>query len=126
MKSKRILIAVFLTLLLAAGACAETVRPVPVCKFCHGLRDGLDTAVITGWTTDCEEGLIPAEMTPEEIEEIRLLAMNGTVTGKASDESVTGGTWVYTFETPGGKHLLSIEIYKGMIVASDGMYRFER
>ena len=98
-------------------------QPVPVWKFCHGLRDGLDTAVITGWTTDCEEGSIPIEMTPEETEEIRRLAMNGTVTGKAGDESVTGGTWVYTFETPGGKHLLTIELYRGMIVAPDGMYR---
>ena len=34
-------------------------RPVPVWKFCHGLRDGLDTAVITGYETDCEEGLLP-------------------------------------------------------------------
>ena len=99
-------------------------QPVPVWKFCHGLRDGLDTAVITGYTTDCEEGVLPAELTPEEAESIRRLAMNSRITGKASDEMVTGGTWVYSFETPGGKHLLSIEMYKGMIVGSDGMYRF--
>ena len=101
-------------------------KPVPVWKFCHGLRDGLDTAVITGYSTDCEEGSSKIDMTPEEIEKIRSLAVNGMVTGKASDESVTGGTWVYSFETPGGKHLLSVELYKGMIVAADGMYQYQK
>ena len=98
---------------------------MPVWKFCHGLRDGLDTAVITGYTTDCEEGRSIIEMTPEELETIRSLAMNGMVTGKAGDETVTGGTRVYSFETPGGKHLLSVELYKGKIVAADGMYQYK-
>lgn len=99
------------------------VEDVPVWKFCHGFRDGLDTAVITAYTVDCEAGPEPAEITPEEAEKIRDLAMNGVVTEKASDEMVTGGTWLYSFETPGGKHLLSIEMYKGWIVGSDGMYK---
>ena len=98
--------------------------PVPVWKFCHGVRDGLDTAVITMYTTDCETGLIPAELSPEEAEWIRGIALNGVITGKANDTSRTGGTWVYTFETPAGEHLLSIEMYRGMIVAADGMYNF--
>ena len=105
---------------------SEGFRAVPVWKFCHGFRDNLDTAVITCSRTDCEEGLIPVEMTPEEAENIRRLAMYGTVTEKASDEMLTGGTWVYYFETPGGTHLLSIELYSGMIVGSDGMYNFEQ
>ena len=99
---------------------------VPVWKFCHGLRDGLDTAVITGYQTDCEEGLIPIEMTPEEIEDVRRIAMNGMITGKVSDEMRTGGTWVYVFETPGGKHLLSIEMFGGMIAGSEGMYSYDK
>jgi len=103
-----------------------TFQPVPVWKFCHGFRDGLGTAVITAYTSDCEEGPAKAEITPEEAEEIRRLAMNGTVTGKVSDEMVTGGTWIYTFETPAGTHLLSIELYKGRIVGSDGMYSYEK
>lgn len=101
-------------------------KGVPVWKFCHGFRDGLDTAIITAYSTDCEEGLLPVEITPEETEEIRCLAMNGRIKDKANDDSITGGTWVYSFETPGGKHLLSIELYKGLIVASDGMYAFEK
>ena len=99
---------------------------VPVWQFCHGVRDGLETAVITGFTTDCEEGPIPYEMTAEEKEEIRDLAVNGVITGKANDMSVTGGTWVYRFETPEGKYLLSIEMYKGLIVSADGMYEYSR
>ena len=99
--------------------------PTAVWKFCHGLRDGLDTAVITAYTTDCETGASPAEITPEEAEQIRRLAMNGWITEKASDEMVTGNTWIYSFETPGGKHLLSIEMYKGHIVGSDGMYNYQ-
>ncbi len=96
----------------------------PVWKFCHGLRDGLDTAVITAYTTDCETGTAPAELSPEEAEWIRSVAMNDLITEKADDTSVTGGTWIYSFETPGGKHLLSIEMYRGLIVGNDGMYRY--
>ena len=98
--------------------------PSPVWKFCHGLRDGLDTALITAYTTDCETGTAPAELSPEEAEWIRSVATNGLITEKADDTSVTGGTWIYSFETPGGKHLLSIEMYRGLIVGNDGMYRY--
>ena len=98
--------------------------PVPVWQFCHGVRDGLDTAVITLYTTDCETGLIPAELSPEDEAWIRGLAVNGMVTGKANDTAVTGGTWVYSFETPAGEHLLTIEVYRGLIVSSRGMCHF--
>ena len=36
----------------------------------------------------------------------------------------TGGTWVYSFETPDGEYIMSIEMYKGMLVGRDGMYSF--
>jgi len=98
--------------------------PVPVWKFCHGLRDGLDSAVITAEKTSCLEGPLPVEITAEEAEQIRSLAINGMVTDKANEISVTGGTWIYTFETPGGKHLLSVEMFEGLIVGSDGMYNY--
>ena len=98
--------------------------PVPVWQFCHGVREGLDTAVITLYTTDCETGLIPAELSPEDEAWIRGIAVNGMVTGKANDTAVTGGTWVYSFETPAGEHLLTIEVYRGLIVSSRGMYHF--
>lgn len=97
---------------------------IPVWKFCHGLRDGLDTAVITAYITDCETGLETIEISPEEAEWIRFIAANGRIMEKVNDTSVTGGTWVYSFETPGGKHLLSVEMYRGLIVGSDGMYAY--
>ena len=110
----------------AAASSAGDPEAVPVWQFCHGLREGLETAVITGYTIDCESGPCPYEMTPEEAAEIRLLAMEGVITGKASDLSVTGGTWVYCFESPEGDFLLSIEMYKGLIVSAGGMYSFCR
>ena len=100
----------------------DTEDQIPVWKFCHGLRDGLDSAVITAYTTDCETGASPAVISPEEAERIRSIAMKGIITEKANDTSVTGGTWIYSFETPCGKHLLSVEMYRGLIVGSDGMY----
>ncbi len=105
---------------------AETgeFQPMPVWKFFHGFRDGLDTAVISACDSSCEEGPLPVEISPEEAEKIRRLAMNGTVVKKANEMSVTGGTRIYTFTTPGGVHLLSIEIFEGLAVGSDGMYEY--
>ncbi len=105
---------------------SDDSETVPVWKFCHGLRDGLETAVIKGYTNDCEAGPSEIEMTPGEIEDIRNIAINGVITGKANDMSVTGGTWTYSFETPEGKHILSIEMYKGWIVSTDGMYTYQK
>ena len=56
--------------------------PVPVWQFCHGLRDGLDTAVITLYTTDCETGLSPAQLSAEdEDKEIRRALIAAEMTG---------------------------------------------
>ena len=105
---------------------AAAGEAVPVWQFCHGLRDGLETAVIRGYENDCEAGPGEIDLTPEEIEEIRSIALSGVITGKANDLSVTGGTWSYSFETPEGVHLLSIELYKGWIVSADGMYSYSK
>ena len=130
---RNMILALGLALILALGgvitaAClgwfGKPAQATPVWQFCHGVRDGLETAVITGYETDCEEGLIPVELSSGEAEEIRRLAIEGVVTGKANDMSVTGGTWVYTFKTPEGEYLLSIELYKGLLVSVDGMYNF--
>lgn len=108
----------------ASDAAAEAV---PVWKFCHGRREGLETAVVKGYKSDCEEGPEEIEMTPEEIENIRSIAISGVITGKANDLSVTGGTWFYSFESPEGEHLLTVEMYKGWIVDSaTGMYTFSK
>lgn len=98
---------------------------IPVWKFCHAASpDGLDTAVIRCFTTDCEEGPVPAEVSEDELESIRSLALYGVVTGRRNDTMVTGGTWLYTFEAPDGTWLLSVELYQGLLVGPDGMYGF--
>ena len=111
----------------AAADLDEASEAIPVWQFCHGVREGLETAVIRGYETDCEEGPREIEMTAEEIEEIRGIAIGGVITGQANDLSVTGGTWLYTFETPEGEHLLTIELYQGLIVDSaTGMYHYSK
>lgn len=136
---KRSLPAAFLILvfILSPAACtlSETVpagsdsafEALPVWEFCHGKREGLETAVIKCFQSSCEEGPHEIEITPGEIEDIRDIAINGVITGKASDMSVTGGTWLCTFVTPEGEYLLTIELYKGWIVDSaTGMYTFSK
>ena len=94
-------------------------------KFFHAVSaDPLETAVITGSTTDCEEGPVPFEIGEDEAEEIRALAMYGVVTGRVNEMMVTGGTWLYTFETPEGEYLMTVEMYQGLLVGNDGMYSF--
>ena len=105
---------------------SDDTEAVPVWKFCHGLRNGLESAVIKGYFHEDEEGSRECEMTPEEIEDVRSIAIDGVITEKASDLSVTGGTWFYTFETPEGDHLLTVEMYKGWIVSVDGMYKYRK
>ena len=115
----------------SAGDSADTGSSVAsdeisVWKFCHAASaDQLETAVITGSTLDCEEGPVPYEITEEEKEELRTLAMYGVVTGRESEEMVTGGTWLYSFETPDGEYIMGIELYRGLLVGRDGMYSFE-
>ena len=110
-----------------AETSADNADAVPVWKFFHARSaEGLDTAVITCWQSDCEAGLIPQELSESDESFIRDLALNGYVTDLASDLSVTGGTWVYAFETPEGEHLLSVELYKGMLVGPYGMYNYTK
>ena len=102
-------------------------EPVPVWKFFHALTpEGLDTAVFTCSLSDCEAGPVPQELSEEDEKFVRDLAINGVVTDLASEISVTGGTWIYTFTSPEGKHLLSVELYKGMLVGPYGMYNYSR
>ena len=110
-----------------SGDTEDTVssEEIPVWKFFHAVSaDPLETAVITGSTTDCEEGPVPFEIGEDEAEEIRALAMYGVVTGRVNEMMVTGGTWLYTFETPEGEYLMTVEMYQGLLVGNDGMYSF--
>ena len=101
---------------------AASAEAIPVWKFCHGVREGLETATVKGCQTDCETGPAEIEVSAAEAEELRDLALHGFIKAKENDMSVTGGTWIYTFEDEEGNVLLSIEMYRGLIVAVDGMY----
>ncbi len=107
------------------GEAEESSGEIPVWQFCHGNPDLLETAVITGSTLDCEAGPVPYAITKEEAEELRTLAMYGMVTGLENDEMVTGNTWLYAFETPDGDYIMTVELYRGLLVGSDGMYHYE-
>ncbi len=98
---------------------------IPVWQFFHGIPDALETAVIKGYTVDCEIGPVEYELSESEAERIRTLAMRGVVTGRENDTMVTGGTWLYSFETPDGAYIMSVELYKGLLVGRDGMYGYE-
>jgi len=99
---------------------------IPVWQFCHAeSAEGLDTAVITCALMDCEVGPIPCQdVTEEQLEAVRRLAMYGVVTDRANDMMVTGGTVSYSFLTPEGEYLMSVELYEGWMVGPDGMYNY--
>lgn len=104
---------------------AAASLPRPVWQFCGGTREGLETAEITGFTTDCEAGRFAIELSEEQKEKIRRMAMDGVVTAKENDTMVTGGTAVYLFESSSGEYLLAVELYEGLLVGRDGMYAYE-
>ncbi len=87
-------------------------------------RETLRDAVITCILTDCEEGPQEKAISNAERETARRLAMNGRMTEKANDMSVTGGTTVYIFSMPDGTYLMSLELFRGLIVRNDGMYNY--
>jgi len=97
---------------------------MPLWQFCSGDPDLLESAVISAYFIDCEAGPEPCELTDEKMNELRTLAMYGVVTGRENDMMTTGGSTVYVFETSGGEHIMSVEMFSGLIVGSDGMYGF--
>ncbi|MCR4622840.1 MAG: hypothetical protein K5663_12245 [Clostridiales bacterium] len=93
--------------------------PVPVYAFV-----GLDpvwarSAVLKECLNDCEEGPIWQETADESVRE---LVLNGLVMGKANASMVTGGTYSFGFYDEDGRWLGGLEMYRGLLVASDGMY----
>ena len=53
---------------------------------------------------------------------MRELVLSGLVTGKANASAVTGGTYSFGFYDEDGRWLGGLEMYRGLLVASDGMY----
>ena len=97
-------------------------QPVPVKVFCK--MDSLDfeQVTISAVRSDCEEGNKELMVSDAERDSIIRLMTSGVVTGKANASAVTGGTYTYVFSDKAGNYLGSIELYKGLLVRSDGMY----
>ena len=102
----------------------EPTEAIPICEAYGCDRDSLRNAVITCYWYDCETGPAEKEISREEREDIRRLAMEGKITGKANEMSTTGNTTIYSFETPEGTYLMSLEFYHGWLVRNDGMYNY--
>ena len=98
-------------------------QPVPVAQFLGLDPEAIRTATIKESYIDCETG--PKEA-PNADESVRDLVLNGTVVGKANAMSLTGGTTVFGFYDADGAYLGSVELYRGLLVTNDGMYRIER
>lgn len=89
-----------------------------------GLEDAdIENAVIRAWFMDCEDGPHPVELTSEREEEIRAMALSAMVTEKVNNMGLTGGMTSYSFLSPEGDYLGSFEIYEGLLLLGDGMYR---
>ncbi len=97
-------------------------QPVPVKEFLKMQELDLTDATVTCYVVDCEAGLIESEVSEEDQEWILNLVENGTVTGKANATMVTGGTWVYIINDAEGNDIGGVELYRGLLVTSQGMY----
>ena len=97
-------------------------QPVPVQTFCNVGSLDFEQVMVSAVRSDCEEGNIELAVSDAERDSLIRLVTNGIVTGKANASAVTGGTYTYVFSDKAGNYLGSIELYKGFLVRSDGMY----
>ena len=105
------------------GMGPEGFQPVPIYEFCRLNPEALADAEVRGAFNDCEAGPSELEVDDQEAAEIRDKVLNGVVVGKANATMVTGNTSSFSFYTPAGDYLGSVEFYRGLLVGRDGMYR---
>ena len=134
MKNIALILIICLTAALAvpalAGNAAEQEAPesmynLPVSLAHVAGLDGADieNAVIAAFLIDCEDGPHPVELSPEQEKAVRRMALSTQVTEKVNDSGLTGGMTSYVFLSPDGEYLGSFEIYEGLLLLGDGMYR---
>jgi len=99
--------------------------PVPIRQFCNIREFDANLATISACYIDCEEGPKQLTVSEEERQSILRIILNGKVIGKDNATVVTGGTTSCWITDPEGNELGSIELYKGLLVRDDGMYRIE-
>ena len=97
-------------------------QPIPVAEFLGLDRDAIRNAQNRAYIIDCEAGPIEVKSVDESVRDI---VLSGTVTGKANATVVTGGTSSFGFYDEDDNFLGGIEMYQGLLVTHDGMYRIE-
>ena len=97
-------------------------QPVPVAEFLGLDPEAIRNAQIREYIIDCEAGPIEAESVDESVRDI---VLNGMVTGKVNATMVTGGTASIGFYDEDDNYLGGFELYQGLLVTRDGMYRIE-
>lgn len=97
-------------------------QPVSVVEFLGLDPEAIRKAQIVGYYMDCEEGPIELD---EDVEFARDIALNGVVTGKANAIATDGDIYAYNFLDGDGQYVGSIDLYGGLLVRGDGMYRLE-
>lgn len=97
-------------------------QPVSIRTFCG--MEGLDLSgiVVSSSYIDCEAGPRQLTVSEEDRQYLLNLIRYGKVTGKANSTATTGGTVCYGLSDQAGNFLASLELYKGLLVRSDGMY----
>ena len=97
-------------------------RPIPAAEFLGLDRETVRSARMKAYIIDCEAGPREVESVDESLREI---VLSGMVTGKANATMVTGGTTSIGFYDEDDNYLGGFELYRGLLVMSDGMYRIE-
>ena len=98
-------------------------QPIPAIEFLGLDREVVQSAKIKAYINDCEAGPMEAKSVDEGA--VREIVLRGTVTGKANATLVTGGTTSFGFYDEEDNYLGGFELYRGLLVRSDGMYRIE-
>ena len=107
------------------GTVPAGFQPVPIAEYCRISGIDAENIVVRCYDSDCEIGLIDVELSEKEQQDYLNLIRNGFVTGMANATMVTSGTTVIVFETADGTRLGSLEFYRGLLCANDGMYEIE-
>ena len=105
------------------GLAPHGFEMISVRDFFHLQDADAEKAVISAALMDCEEGPIEVKMSEADRKEILELLDRGVITGLDNPWVVSGGTTVFSFRDAEGNYLGSIELYEGLAVGKEGMYR---
>ena len=104
------------------GMGPQGFKPVPLADFTGLDADALTDAEIEGFLVDCEEGLIPLDLSTEDKSELLSLIRSGTVTGKADCVESSGGMYSYSFYDRSGALLGKVMFEEGLLLTDSGRF----